>query len=57
MSTTQRALLATLFAVAACGGDDGLELSSRDPRCVAACPETMQSIEGVGDVCASACGM
>lgn len=48
------ALTALLFA--ACGGDDGaeLDLSSRDPRCVSACPETMQEISGVGDVCSTA---
>ena len=41
--------------VAGCGGDDdGLELEDRDPRCVSACPATMQAIEGVGEICSSA---
>src|ERR1041385_3747654 len=30
---------------------DSLDLAHRDPRCVAACPETTPQIEGVGDVC------
>lgn len=41
-----------LFPIAACGGPDAtLDLSSRDPRCVSACPETMPQYEGVGRVC------
>jgi hypothetical protein len=52
MRTALSALVLTLLAASACGGgDDDLDLSSRDPRCVAACPETTQSIEGVGDLC------
>ena len=45
-----------LFTIAACGGtgDDSLDLSSRDPRCVAACPETMPAHDGVGRVCDTA---
>ncbi len=55
MRTAYSALVLSLLAVTACGGsDDDLDLSSRDPRCVAACPETMQSSEGVGDVCDTA---
>lgn len=48
-------LLPLLFMFAACAGDgDGVDESSHDPRCVSACPETMQSIEGVGEVCNTA---
>lgn len=48
-----RLVLACLVVIAACGGDDAanLDIANRDPRCVSACPETMQSIAGVGDVC------
>jgi hypothetical protein len=47
-------LLCILFTIAtpACGSDgSGLDLSSRDPRCVASCPQTMPEYDGVGAVC------
>lgn len=51
-------LLVVCF-LAACGGttgDDGsnVDTSHNDPRCVAACPETMPQYAGVGAVCDSA---
>jgi hypothetical protein len=53
--TTLRLLAVSSLLFAACGGDDAdLDLSSRDPRCVAACPETVQQIDGVGDICNTA---
>ena len=50
-------VLCIAFMVAACGTSGGpgdLDLDKRDPRCVAACPETMPQYEGVGRVCDSA---
>ncbi|CAN5167665.1 hypothetical protein BH11MYX1_BH11MYX1_35260 [soil metagenome] len=47
--------LPLLLLVAACGGSDAqLDVSSRDPRCVSACPETMPMTAGVGAVCDTA---
>jgi hypothetical protein len=44
-----------LFTLAACAGNDGhVDTSDRDPRCVAACPETMPEVEGAGAVCDAA---
>jgi hypothetical protein len=44
------------IAAPACGGngDDSVDLSARDPRCVAACPDTMPEHDGVGRVCDTA---
>ena len=43
------------FVLIGCGTSSGdLDLSKRDPRCVAACPETMPEYEGVGAVCDTA---
>lgn len=57
----KRLQLPTLFLcsfVAACGtsANDGsdVDTSDRDPRCVAACPETMPQYDGVGPVCNAA---
>jgi hypothetical protein len=48
-------LLSCLLLAAACGGSDAnLDLSSRDPRCLSACPETMPAHEGIGEVCDTA---
>jgi hypothetical protein len=46
-------LVCLLFA---CGGgaNTDLDLSSRDPRCLAACPETMPAHDGVGAICDTA---
>lgn len=40
----------------ACGGgaDTDLDLGNRDPRCVAACPETMPSHPDIGPICDAA---
>jgi hypothetical protein len=51
--------LASLASLAACGGtngDDGsdVDTSNHDPRCVAACPETMPLDPNIGAVCDSA---
>jgi hypothetical protein len=44
-----------LLHVVACAGDgDDVDVSSRDPRCVAACTAAEPSNEGVGEVCESA---
>ncbi|MEO8551288.1 MAG: hypothetical protein ABI678_15000 [Kofleriaceae bacterium] len=45
--------LGTLFA---CGGgaNTDLDLASRDPRCLSACPESMPEHAGVGAVCDTA---
>jgi hypothetical protein len=43
------------FTLAACASNDGhVDTSDRDPRCVAACPETMPEVEGAGAVCNAA---
>lgn len=47
----------SLALVTACTGSDGgpggtdIDVSDRDPRCVAACPVTMPRYEGAGRVC------
>jgi hypothetical protein len=44
-----------LFTLAACASNDGhVDTSNHDPRCVAACPETMPEVEGAGAVCDAA---
>ncbi len=48
-----RHAILVLVVLAGCGSDDPLDLASRDPRCVAACPETMPQTDGVGDVCST----
>jgi hypothetical protein len=41
--------------LAACGtSSPDVDIESRDPRCVSACPETMPRYEGVGRVCDTA---
>jgi hypothetical protein len=45
--------LYVVFAIG-CAGQPGVDLSSRDPRCIAACPETMPQYDGVGPVCDTA---
>ena len=47
-------VLVVSCVVAACGGEPSLDLDEHDPRCVAACPETMPPEPGVGEVCDSA---
>ena len=48
-------ILCILFtACGTSGGDDPPDTSSHDPRCVAACPETMPQYDGVGAVCDNA---
>jgi hypothetical protein len=47
----QTVVLSMLLVACAGDGSGGLDLSARDPRCVAACPETMPDYEGVGEVC------
>ena len=43
------------LTLASCTGSDGhVDTSSRDPRCVAACPETMPKVAGAGAVCDAA---
>ena len=52
MTRTSLVLMSTL---AACSGEGAeLDLADRDPRCVAACPETMPEYDGAGEVCDSA---
>lgn len=49
-----KASLLLAFALAACAGDGhDLDLSARDPRCIAACPETMPPYQNAGSVCDS----
>ena len=44
-----------MFVLVGCGGGEaGLDLATRDPRCVAACPETMPRYDGIGAVCDAA---
>lgn len=49
-------LLMSFAFVVACGGtsDSDVDLENHDPRCVTACPETTQEIQGVGEVCNAA---
>ena len=44
------------LTLASCAGDGSghVDTSNRDPRCVAACPETMPQVEGAGAVCDAA---
>jgi hypothetical protein len=48
-------VLCILF-ITACGTNSGdpPDVSNRDPRCVAACPESMPQYDGVGTVCDNA---
>ena len=49
---------ALCLLLVACGGggagDDSVDAANRDPRCLAACPETMPQYDGVGAVCDTA---
>jgi hypothetical protein len=45
------ALPALFTLLAACSGDDGVDVSDRDPRCVSACVEPAPQYDGVGRVC------
>ena len=46
-----KASLLLAFVLAGCAGDGDLDLSQRDPRCIAACPETMPRYEMAGRIC------
>jgi hypothetical protein len=48
--------IAFTFVVLGCGGGGSgdVDLPSRDPRCISACPETKPPYEGVGRVCDTA---
>lgn len=43
-----------LVFLLACSGDDGVDVSSRDPRCVSACTSSEPPHEGIGRVCDTA---
>lgn len=48
----RKASLLLAFVLAGCAGDGhDLDLSARDPRCIAACPETMPRYENAGRIC------
>lgn len=47
-------LAMVLMVVAACAGDDGVDLDSYDPRCVTACTDAPPPLDGAGDVCDTA---
>ena len=47
-------VLCIVFTTACGTSSDGPDLSTRDPRCVAACPESMPQYDGVGAVCDTA---
>jgi hypothetical protein len=48
-------LASFLCLVVACGGaNPDLDIDSRDPRCVAACPETVPEHDNIGPICNAA---
>lgn len=54
MLKTGFAWVAALVLALGCGGDDGSDLSDRDPRCVSACTDEPPGVDGAFDVCDSA---
>ena len=54
MNIVKVALCVVLVACGGAAGDDGVDTTNRDPRCISACPETMPQYAGVGAVCDTA---